>query len=279
MNIYDANNQLVLAVDVDDESYRYRAICGENELTLKYSLAVHVELPVGATTMKFVGYGNVAASEDAAGDTDWKPSSSRGTLMLFRPQLCRNILIKDCHWHDTRTTAITNMTARGVLLENCTYKNIAIGDPIGGVVTPLLGDLEDSWQWASNITIKDCEWIQSSGHQEIKVYYANSFDFINNKGFDFIDGGGIKSGVFENNIVQGFSINRNRFCYFPSVVYRNNKLSWLNVNYGLYGTEAVNWTHKRAERIVTMVDTLIGVENHYADLHLKRCKNGLKIID
>ena len=48
MNIYNANNQLVLAVDVDDESYRYRAICGENELTLKYSLAVHVELPVGA---------------------------------------------------------------------------------------------------------------------------------------------------------------------------------------------------------------------------------------
>ena len=48
MNIYDANNQLVLAVEVDDESYRYRAICGENELTLKYSLAVHVELPVGA---------------------------------------------------------------------------------------------------------------------------------------------------------------------------------------------------------------------------------------
>lgn len=48
MNIYNANNQLILSVEVDDESYRYRAICGENELTLKYSLAVHIELPVGA---------------------------------------------------------------------------------------------------------------------------------------------------------------------------------------------------------------------------------------
>ena len=48
MEIYDINGNLILSVDVDDDSYRYRAICGENELTLKYSLAVHVELPVGA---------------------------------------------------------------------------------------------------------------------------------------------------------------------------------------------------------------------------------------
>lgn len=48
MQIFDNNGLLLLDVAVDDESYRYRAVCGENELTLRYSLAEHVELPVGS---------------------------------------------------------------------------------------------------------------------------------------------------------------------------------------------------------------------------------------
>ena len=48
MKIYSINDVLVLDVEVDDSSYRYRAIKGENSLTLKYSLAEHVEIPVGA---------------------------------------------------------------------------------------------------------------------------------------------------------------------------------------------------------------------------------------
>lgn len=48
MQIYDSNDTLILEVEVDDSSYRHRVICGEHNLTLKYSLAVHVELPIGA---------------------------------------------------------------------------------------------------------------------------------------------------------------------------------------------------------------------------------------
>ena len=48
MKIYDKSGALVLDVLVDDTSYRYRAIKGDNNLTLKYALAEHVELPVGA---------------------------------------------------------------------------------------------------------------------------------------------------------------------------------------------------------------------------------------
>ena len=39
----------MLKVLVDDTSYRYRAIKGDNSLTLYYSLPQHVEIPVGAT--------------------------------------------------------------------------------------------------------------------------------------------------------------------------------------------------------------------------------------
>ncbi len=47
MEIYH-NNQKILDVAVDDNSYRYRAIKGEHNLTLYFSLAEHVEIPVGA---------------------------------------------------------------------------------------------------------------------------------------------------------------------------------------------------------------------------------------
>lgn len=48
MQIYDSNNTLILAVEVDDNSCRNRAIMGDDTLTLYYSLATHTEIPVGA---------------------------------------------------------------------------------------------------------------------------------------------------------------------------------------------------------------------------------------
>lgn len=48
MKIYDAIDNLILDIDVDDTSYRYRVIMGDHNLTLRYSLPEHVELPVGA---------------------------------------------------------------------------------------------------------------------------------------------------------------------------------------------------------------------------------------
>lgn len=51
MDIYNSNGELILNVSVDDSSYRYRAIGGEHNLTLKYSLAEHVELAVGSYCM------------------------------------------------------------------------------------------------------------------------------------------------------------------------------------------------------------------------------------
>lgn len=48
MIIYDRNGRELLYVEVDDASFRHRAIKGDNTLTLKYSLPDHVELPRGA---------------------------------------------------------------------------------------------------------------------------------------------------------------------------------------------------------------------------------------
>lgn len=48
MIIYSNKNIKVLDVKVDDNSYRYRVIKGDHNLTLHYSLAEHVEIPVGS---------------------------------------------------------------------------------------------------------------------------------------------------------------------------------------------------------------------------------------
>lgn len=48
MIIYDNKNIKILDVTVDDNSYRYRVIKGDNNITLYYALAEHVEIPVGS---------------------------------------------------------------------------------------------------------------------------------------------------------------------------------------------------------------------------------------
>ena len=47
MIIYNDTGKKLLEIEVDDNSYRHRVIMGDYNLTLYYSLAEHVELPVG----------------------------------------------------------------------------------------------------------------------------------------------------------------------------------------------------------------------------------------
>lgn len=48
MTIYDPSYNELLTVTPDDSSYRYRAIMGDDTITLNYSLPHHVELPLGS---------------------------------------------------------------------------------------------------------------------------------------------------------------------------------------------------------------------------------------
>lgn len=48
MIIYNPNNEVLLDIPVDDDSFRYRAVMQEKKVSLHYSLPGHVELPTGA---------------------------------------------------------------------------------------------------------------------------------------------------------------------------------------------------------------------------------------
>ena len=46
VNIFNSIDELILSVYPDDTSYRYKAIMGENSLTLKFSLETFIEFEV-----------------------------------------------------------------------------------------------------------------------------------------------------------------------------------------------------------------------------------------
>lgn len=48
MIIYDKNGKQIINTEVDDASYRYRAICQTKKVELIYSLTEHIELPLGS---------------------------------------------------------------------------------------------------------------------------------------------------------------------------------------------------------------------------------------
>lgn len=48
MKIYNSKGSVLLDVEVDDSSVRYKAISGDNTVTLNFSLAEHVEIPIGS---------------------------------------------------------------------------------------------------------------------------------------------------------------------------------------------------------------------------------------
>ena len=48
MIIYNSDTTILLTIDVNEDSYRYREIQGDNSLTLNFSLPSHTEIPVGS---------------------------------------------------------------------------------------------------------------------------------------------------------------------------------------------------------------------------------------
>jgi len=48
MTIYNSLGEQIIDVIVDDKSYRYKVIMGENSLTLYFSLSTFIDIPEGS---------------------------------------------------------------------------------------------------------------------------------------------------------------------------------------------------------------------------------------
>lgn len=245
--------------------------------TIKSHLYRLVHVPSMATSARITGYGKILASGQS-NDTDWSSSTSQGQAMVFRPSLCINMEIKSCNWSHTRTTAITNPSTNGLLIDGCTYTDIALENG-AYKVTPAIGDFEDSWHWGNNVTFRNCTCVKGSGKDDIIIHYIHGFEFANNTGIAITEYGGIEKGYIHDNSIPTIYMERNRSCYHPFVVYDGNTIGNLSVSYGTWKHNAIAWTIAYAERVVSMINSTIRTKCYYAYLKLRNCRNGSDIIN
>lgn len=242
--------------------------------SIKTRLYYLVSVPANATKATYTLYGKVY-DENNPNNIDWKVSHKNGVLRLFCPHASRAIKYKGCHWHDTRTTAISYMLAKNVLIDDCTYYNIASERGEYGV-TRVFGGLEDSWNWCNGVRINNITCDVGQGSNYFFVNFAFNFEFCNNKGLRLGINGGLESGFVENNeliVSRGYpyaalTLAINSRCYHPQVIYRNNRIDSLAVSFA-----------DGAEPTVVMSDTVIKNFCGYPYLRLIDSVNGDIIVD
>jgi len=247
--------------------------------SIKSRLYEQIVIPANAEYVIMTGYGKVYDSElDDKNDIDWKTSTSNGKLLMFNPKYSIGNIYKNCTWHDTRTTAITNPQALNTLIDGCSFTNIAKEKSVEnegyGAITPLLGDLEDSWQWGRDWCLKDCTCTQGKGSSNIVIHYIKNADIINCDGISFSDNGGMESGFIEDSDIPSLTIYRNRSCYHPFVIYNGNTINKLDIRYGKYGTKDVVFNLWTTEKRIAMTDTILKEQCGYSDLNLRNSMNG-----
>lgn len=247
-----------------------------------------VRVPDGAKYCKIVGYGEISSGDSDTNQAHWKPANKYGFIMIMWPSLNRNITVKNCYLHDTFAVAIGNTCAKGVLFENCTFERATLGFLSGTMKgfcnLPLLADNEDQSVFTSNVY-----WVNNKrigektrdGYSTVLYYYCKSFEFVGNDGFNLYDLGGISEGIIEGNTNFSVQIDRNRSCYFPTVIYRNNKLSSLTMNYGKYRATTTDWSTAPHTAITGLYvgDSELNYTCAYSGLKLRNTKNGIEIVD
>lgn len=235
----------------------------------KSRLYFQVSVPDEAKYVKFSCYGHAYSSSNP-NDVDWKLSNN-GTMKITSTLISRGVAIIDCHWHDTRTTAITNLLAKNMLIDGCTYENISAERGKYGV-SSYLGLLEDSWNWCSCIKLNNVSCNKGRGSNVFSIYYARNIEFCRCNGIVVQNLGGVEDGVFEDNNFDGASIAINKMSYHPHVLYRRNSIGsiYVSCNAGPLGNP---------DDVIAMSDTVIKSKCGYPKLRLINSKNGDTMVE
>lgn len=220
--------------------------------TVKSKMYYSVKLPTNAAKVRVSGYGT---------PTEWTVVSGNGPFVMLHER-SKNIEIKNCYWHDTRSCAFSATHTKGLHYNNCTFENIAL-ETGTYQVTRLLGDFEDGWQWLADVCIEGCSCIVGDGSDSLKIMYCNNLDFTNNDGVYLWIERGLESGTIKNNVFPSIKLERGSRSYHPNVLYDGNVIGTLTV------TDDGNVVEP-----LTMINTTITNYCSYSKLHLKNSKNG-----
>lgn len=217
---------------------------------------------VQATKCRISGYGNTRA---------WAYAEGNGPYILYKWH-CISNKIQDCTIHDSRTAVIGGGEVSGKSYERCKFYNVAM-ESGRHKITPILGDLEDSWQETYFYNIKDCA-VTGGGKRGIAIMYCQHFTFEGNDGISLENRGGFEDGFVLNNTNMGtYTIGRGIRSYNPHVLYKGNTLSSISL-YTASGT-----TYDFLDTPLVMEDTTIINKSNYRLLKLKNSINGDELID
>lgn len=199
--------------------------------------------------------------------------TTRGSLHLYCDfAFSKNNKYISCSWHDTRSCVCNDANAKGVLHQDCTFKNI--GAEAGRYeITGFLIDFEDGWQHLKDDAFINCKNFTNTRNQsQFIIHDANNFTFENNEGIFIDNRGGIESGFVENNKMPLYELDRNYASINPYVIYKGNEVGKLTVSYSedtsLYYTQPL-------EKVVTMMDTTIKTTCGYEHLRMRNGVNGI----
>ncbi len=236
--------------------------------SVKAKMYTVVKVPANAKYLRFTGYGWTKAEWPAGTDRGWLIFSANVTMT-------KNVLIKGCTWHDTRTTAFTLSAGTGITISNCHWYNIAL-EAGEHQVTRILGDLEDLSYYCNRYTIRNClcepnDWY---GSNYLTMSYCKHLDFINNQGI-FLSSGGIEDGFVEGNRMTRYDLYRRDNNPTPHVIYDDNVIGELSIGY--QGDSTIH-LEDEVEEVIAMSNTTIVKRCDYKDLRLINSENGGKQI-
>lgn len=236
--------------------------------SIKAKMYTFVRVPTNAKYMRFTGYGGTKAQ--------WPEATNRGLLKIFvNATMAKNILVKGCTWHDTRTTALTLSAGTGIIISNCHWYNIALESGTHQV-TKILGDFEDLSNYCNRYTIRNCFAEKGNGGSDyLGIVYCNHLDFIDNVGIR-LSSGGIESGFIERNKIVRYDLYRRINNPTPHVIYDKNVIDELEISYS--GDDTIHLDDE-VEEVVAMSNTTIVKRCDYKDLRLINSENGGKLVE
>lgn len=226
--------------------------------TIKSKMYYSVKIPTGATKIRVSGYGTTS---------QWEVKAGNGPFVMLHER-SKNIVVRDCNWHNTRTCAISAQHVKGMLYDNCTFRDI--GEETGTYqVTRLLGDFEDGWQWMCDVCFSNCTCVKGSGSDTFKVMYCSNFEFNGNSAISlWFENGGVESGFVDSNTIPSANIGRGYRSYHPNILFSRNNIGILAVN-----------DEGNVVEPLTMVNTVITNRCNYSKLHLRDSINGNEYVD
>jgi hypothetical protein len=229
--------------------------------TIKSKFYYPCKVPTGAKFVKVTAYGLYNKFENADKLQVW----------FGGIRLSRNIVVKNCNWHDTRTCALSASNVRGFLIDNCTFTD-CVTCAERYMFHYFVTDFEDGWQNMANVQVSNTTLTRGKGSEHFLVYFCEGFNFINNKGWRIQNNGGIESGFIEGNQFTRFSHAINYMSPHSFLIFRNNTMNELLISYNPSTEDVVNENVVLPE--LEMEDTTIKNKCSYSNLKLRNSMNG-----